>query len=121
MGLSLRSLGANFLSDAGFRMEANDTNSEACIFSGCVSLQPSRHYQLERETSYSSVFFCQDLYIPARKKRMSVANALFAQTKQDASRLCDIVELACRPPPALSLEPWDLWAWFAEVQIGLSG
>lgn len=55
MGLSLRSLGANFLSDAGFRMEANDTNSEACIFSGCVSLQPSRHYQLERETSYSSV------------------------------------------------------------------
>ena len=27
--------------------------------------------------------------------------------KKSSSRLCDIAELACRPPPALPVEPWE--------------
>ena len=27
--------------------------------------------------------------------------------KKSSSRLCDIAELACRPSPALPVEPWE--------------
>lgn len=36
------------MSDAGFKMEANNKNLDAHVFSGCLSLQHSRHYQLDR-------------------------------------------------------------------------